>query len=526
MLTQSIDFGLQFETFEQNLLGTDTEFSFKDDRLIGLEFDESISLDFADVSAEGKAGAQVTIELDGGTIDAFIPINLSLEIPNEPLKAGETFTIQSDFSFATDTVPTFTTSSPNTAYNIDLIADVVAELNAFGFNSNFNINEIIPLVNFDSAVSSDIFVNNEISNLSVTIPNLDTVGIETDSLELTAAVTDTFVTGTVDVDAVIASFLGLPPFQQQLTLVSIPFSDDLVLDFNALDVDAGADISLIQALSLSEITLPAKLTLEDGTTIPFNVGEDIEITVPNNVGSSLEIDAEIDINALFSNQTNIEVDPTINIQAGELTLQGPFGFNQSFEPPFEGNINPDETVFEVFDDTFNLSGFNPETISFQVDVIDQSIEPTPGEGDIVGTDSDDGTSLLRGTDSDDRIFGLEGDDRMRGRDGNDILFGGPGDEKRMRGDDGDDTLIGGAGNDVLFGDDGSDTFVLAVGKGTDTIRDFELAENDKIGLAGGLELGQLTFDDDKILFGNEILAEVSGIDTSSLTSFDFVDYVI
>ncbi|MGB3402540.1 MAG: hypothetical protein WBA77_07600 [Microcoleaceae cyanobacterium] len=522
MSTQSIDFGLQFETSDQNLFGTDTEFSFKDDRLIGSEFDELIDLDFAEISGQGKAGAQVTIELDGGTINAFIPINLSLEIPDQPLQAGETFIIKSDFSFATDTVPSFTTSSPNTAYNIDLIADVAAELNAFGFNTSFDIDEIIPLVNFDSAESSDVFVNNDISNLSVTIPNLDTVGTRTDGLQLTAAVTDTFVEGTVDVDAVIASLFGLSPFQRELTLISIPFSDDLVLDFNALDVDAGADISLIQALSLSDITLPAKLTLEDGTIIPFKVGEDIEVTVPNNVGSSLEINAEIDINALFSNQTNIEVDPTINIQAGEFSLQGPFGFNQSFDPLFEGNINPDTTSFEVFNDTFDLGGFNQEEFSFQVDVIDQSIEPTPVEGDIVGTDNDDSTSLLRGTDNDDRIFGLAGDDRMRGRDGDDILFGGPGDEERMRGDDGDDTLIGGAGNDVLFGNDGSDTFVLAVGDGTDTIRDFELAENDKIGLAGGLQLGQLTFDGDKILFGNEILAEVSGIDTASLTESNFV----
>ncbi len=146
--------------------------------------------------------------------------------------------------------------------------------------------------------------------------------------------------------------------------------------------------------------------------------------------------------------------------------------------------------------------------------------------DIIGTDGDDGTSLLRGTDNDDQIFGLDGDDRMRGRDGNDILFGGPGDEERMRGDDGDDTLIGGLGNDVLFGNDGSDTFVLAAGEGTDTIRDFELDESDQIGLAGGLQYGQLSFEDDQILLGNEILAEVRGVDTASLPESIFVDYVV
>ncbi len=509
----TLNFDLQFDTSNQNIFGSGEPFSFKDDRFIGLEFDESISLDFIDISSKGKAGAQVTIELDGGTVNALIPIDLSLEIPDEPLKEGETFTIQSDFSFGTDTVPSFTTFSPNTAYNIDLIADIAADLNAFGFNTSLSVNETIPLVNFDSAVSSDVFVNDDFSNFIVSIPNINTVGTEIDANQLTASVTDTFVKGAVDVDSVVANLLGLSSLQGEITLVSIPFSDDIVLNFNLLDVDAGADVSLTQALSLSDITLPAVLTLEDGTTIPFNVGEDIKITVPSNVGSSLEIDAKIDIDALFSNQTNIEVDPNIDILAGEFTLQGPFGLNESFGPLFEGNINPDATLFEVFDDTFDLGGFNQEIISFQVEVM--SSDP---DNDIIDTDGED---RLRGTDNADRIFGLDGDDRMRGRDGNDELFGGSGDD-RMRGDDGDDTLIGGPGNDVLFGNDGSDTFVLAVGEGTDTIRDFELDENDKIGLAGGLQFGQLTFDDDKILFGNEVLAEVSGINTASLTSSNFV----
>jgi Ca2+-binding RTX toxin-like protein len=137
---------------------------------------------------------------------------------------------------------------------------------------------------------------------------------------------------------------------------------------------------------------------------------------------------------------------------------------------------------------------------------------------IIGTPNDD---RLRGTDDDDQMFGCSGDDRMRGRDGNDKMFGCSGDD-RMRGDDGNDTLIGGLGDDVLFGNDGSDTFVLAAGEGTDVIRDFELSEGDQIGLAGGLEFSQLSFESDQILFGNEILAEVRGLDTSSLTSSNFV----
>ena len=512
----TVNFGLQFETSDQSLFGPDAAFSYTDDRFIGFELDELISTDFLEI--QGRAGVQETLELDGGTVDAVIPIQLFLEIPDEPLEEGETFLIQSGFSFGEDTAPSFTTSSLNSTYDLDLIIEVDADLNVLDFNTSFNVDETVDLASFDSTQSSNVFINPNLDSFNVSIPNINTVGTETAFNQLTASGSDTFISGNVDVDTLAADVLGLSPLQGEITLVTVPFFDDVVLNYNLLDITTGGDVSLIQAFSLSDITLPAELTLEDGTTIPFIVGDEIEVTVPSNVGSSLDINAAIDINALFSNQTDLEVDPNLDILIGEFTIQGPFGFNETFGPAFEQSFDLDATTIEVFDDTFNLGGFNQEQISFQIEVIEQPVTP---DNDIIGTDGDDGTNLLRGTDDGERIFGLDGDDRMRGRGGNDEMFGGPGND-RMRGDDGDDTLIGGPGNDVLFGNDGSDTFVLAVGEGTDTIRDFELDENDKIGLAGGLQFGQLSFEEDKILFGNEILAEVSGIETASLTSSNFV----
>jgi phosphodiesterase/alkaline phosphatase D-like protein len=79
---------------------------------------------------------------------------------------------------------------------------------------------------------------------------------------------------------------------------------------------------------------------------------------------------------------------------------------------------------------------------------------------------------------DDTLNGGSGNDQLGGKSGNDVLNGGEGNDS-LWGDDGDDILQGGLGNDVLTGDDfsggsGSDTFILAVGEGTDTIVDFEV----------------------------------------------------
>ena len=125
----------------------------------------------------------------------------------------------------------------------------------------------------------------------------------------------------------------------------------------------------------------------------------------------------------------------------------------------------------------------------------------------------------------DIIFGGAGNDRIGGKGGNDQLFGDEGNDL-LWGDDGDDLLRGGPGNDTLTGDDfsggqGIDTFILAIGEGTDTIVDFEVG-TDLIGLTGGLTVGQLTLSDNEISVGDETLAILNGVEASSLSEASFV----
>lgn len=82
-------------------------------------------------------------------------------------------------------------------------------------------------------------------------------------------------------------------------------------------------------------------------------------------------------------------------------------------------------------------------------------------------------------------------------------------------------MRGGLGNDTLTGGLGSDVFVFAPGEGTDTITDFTLS-NDKIGLTDGLTFGQLSFVGSEIRVGSEVLAVLTGVNTSTLTASNFV----
>jgi hypothetical protein len=77
-----------------------------------------------------------------------------------------------------------------------------------------------------------------------------------------------------------------------------------------------------------------------------------------------------------------------------------------------------------------------------------------------------------------------------------------------------DNLLRDGGSDILTGTQGRDIFVLTAGEGTDTIQDFDLAQ-DLIGLSDGLSLDSLSIssqgNNSLISSGNQILAELVGI---------------
>lgn len=150
----------------------------------------------------------------------------------------------------------------------------------------------------------------------------------------------------------------------------------------------------------------------------------------------------------------------------------------------------------------------------------------------------DGNDVLRGdrndrlaggtVGGDDIIYGGAGNDRIGGKAGNDTLFGDAGDDQ-IWGDDGDDLIRGGLGNDQIYGDNrqggqGSDTFILAVGEGTDTIFDFEVGI-DRIGLADGLTLGQIAIAQNgshaTLSVGTETLAILQNVSATALTEASF-----
>ncbi|MGD1851695.1 MAG: calcium-binding protein, partial [Cyanophyceae cyanobacterium] len=183
-----------------------------------------------------------------------------------------------------------------------------------------------------------------------------------------------------------------------------------------------------------------------------------------------------------------------------------------------GNAGDDNVTGGSGNDTIN-GGADNDTVSGGAG--DDTVSGERGDDTVSGGDGND---MVNGGDGDDRGngdggyvlidcyagvvvgFGGGGNDRVNGGRGNDRVNGNQGDDEVMGGDDddvvnggkGNDMLMGGNGNDVLSGDMGDDMLMggaggdrcdYGLGRGIDTIVDFDPLL-DKLGI-NGLTFAQL-----------------------------------
>ncbi|NEQ36605.1 MAG: PEP-CTERM sorting domain-containing protein [Okeania sp. SIO3I5] len=384
-LATTLKFDLEFATSNQNIWGEENgNFSWGGDNgLFAVEWDESIAKNYPfnvgfNAFTEGKLGLQNTFNLNGGIVDALIPVDLFFEIPDTSVEAGEILTIQSGFSFADDA--SFSTKGINAAYNLDLIFDVATGVDVNPGNQldlEFDIDETINLVNLDGD-NSNLELDEKFGGFDISLPQVNTTGFQSvNSLnnQLISSGEDEFMKAAIDLDGLASLLFGLPSLQEKQEL-NLGFFGNLGFSYNLLDIEAAIALSMLQNFSLTS-DLPAILKLEDNTMIDFNIGDEISFIVPDNVEDFLEIEAFIDFNALFSNSTSLGINFGLDFMAGEFGLELPIIGNQNLGPLFEESIDIYETAFELFNNTFELGGFNQEKVDFQIATVAESGNSQP-----------------------------------------------------------------------------------------------------------------------------------------------------
>jgi len=392
---------LEFNTSNQSIWDTGNALNIKHDKFLGLEWDKSVGKNYTipnvipgldeecvdtylfgeqciyvptlndldigfNAFTNGKVGLQSILNLDGGTVSASIPVDLFLTLPDQPINPGETVTIQSGFSFGSGA--NFTTSSPRGSYALDLIFRLAAGIDVnpgSTFDYNWEIDQTTNLISFDSD-DLNFQAGGSLGSIEVHFPKVDTVGTLAGSNQISSSGQDKFINGALDLDQIVTTLLSLPPLEGDVS-IDLGIAGNLGFNYNLLDATAMANLGLLQNFSLTG-TLPALLSLENGTTIPFNVGDNITFTMPTDVDGPLDINAVLNLNALFSNTTSLELDIVLEVLAGKFGLDIPFLGNQSVGPLYEDSVNLFSPSFDLYNNTFNLAGFNQQSFSFQVPV--------------------------------------------------------------------------------------------------------------------------------------------------------------
>lgn len=395
-----LNLSLDFATQGQNIWGNSPQRELYDSRFLGTSWDKSFSRTVIENrflpnigvygSSSGRIGLQSDFRLNGGNLNASLPISLWLELPGE-VTPGQTITVKSGFSIASGA--NFSSSGMTGNYDLDLIYGINAKAGVKVRNSQYDVinksvqEKRLDLLNINSEGHSEGFSLGDYGNVNLTFPSLRTQGTLINPRTLTALNSSDFLRGTLDLDRLATTTLRavgvpVPDLSSRKSVGFSKFGAEVKASagYELLDAKLIPKVNLSQALNLTVDQLTGILTLENGDRIGFAVGQDIIFRVPEGIGSSLEASAVLDIGTTLKNKTSLGYDVDLDLQAlsmnGEVRAKMPMPWpipdidvSRGFRvgPMFEKHFDLFEgSIANLYDRTFNLSGFNTQSFDLSV----------------------------------------------------------------------------------------------------------------------------------------------------------------
>ena len=376
---------LPFAVTGSSMWGTGPAFSFNASDFIGLQWSETVGigplpldlLGFNTVSVSGTVSGRIGLEydfgIDSGTVDVAYPAQATINHP-ERASAGEAVTVTSAATLTA--ASTLETRSPQARAKLALPFELAANIN--GSVDNFFVS--VPFTLFpDLAVDAtytffDINSSNPSfsyslgdSSVTASIPTVNT-SASSPPIPLTSTGSDTFLNLTLDVDEVASALIPqLPPLSGSLNL-EVPFTDWEIIDlsYDLLDVDAFLNVNLKQDFQFAP-ELMVRYTFETGEVVVQSPDAPLNFVMPTvaQVGPSLEISAEYFLNNTFKNDTQIQLEPGMNLSvlSGSLSAAGVELVN--FGPAYEASISTSIADISVFNSQFSL-GFQIFQTEFSI----------------------------------------------------------------------------------------------------------------------------------------------------------------
>ncbi len=383
----TITASMQFAATDQSIWSSGDQFTFTDDRFIGLDtgpFSYSTgSTLYASTSGDIMVGFQSSLSFEGGQIDAT---------------ANYDVTIETQFNHTTDqlqfdtgavlTNGSFVTEGPTGDYTLDFIYDIL-------FNASAGINVDLGGITIPLPIVDDYVIDFGSVNQSVTLPTIDFDGsinlidlgsedlageipfpepvsflsLELDWPEITTAGTalpgpatstgesENFLQLTLDLDDLAATVAGLPvnPLNPPRAFVGPAY-----IEFDLLDVDVFGGMNFIQDFELDYGELTGLLVFEDDSSQLFTIGDTLLIDNASLIDLGGNNDGVVDFEFIIAPTADLTNDTQLgfNIGVDISVFEVEVGYNVSINNPVSDIAGPDSFGFSDSVSIGPIAGFD------------------------------------------------------------------------------------------------------------------------------------------------------------------------
>ena len=344
---ESVSTNLIFSTAGQSMWGEGHAWTFDHSMFVGLEGSKSGGVDLVwdllnagaevDARISYKAGLDLGMKIDSGSVDIQYPVGVTLNFPDaitegELITIGSSFSLQNGASLAT-TFPSITPKAEAVlALNAKLSVEACYFFDCSGWNlvnKNISYNkDILDALGIPTATGDSETYSLDWGTIEVTIPgDLDTEGaISGNNLvahtgqfagEFLDARLNLLKLGELIPGAVGAAFKAFNEIEEGYI-----YHNDAVFGlsyaWNMIDLNAGAIARVMQDFEFVPDLRVDLLTNGGDIFTSFKIGDSVEVLVPEGIDSGWELTPVFSLDNSFTNNTGLRIDPAFNI----LLLEG------------------------------------------------------------------------------------------------------------------------------------------------------------------------------------------------------------
>ncbi len=410
---------LVFSKTGQNMWGAGDAWTFDRSMFLGIQGSKSGGLDLiwdwanAGAAVTGsisyKAGLDLGMKIDSGSVDVAYPVGVTLDFPDvitegELIHIGSSFSVQNGASLNTS----FPSITPKAEAVLQLDANLKIRACYIFDCSNWNLvnanldysYDLLAALGIPTATGESATYPLDFGNIEVTIPaDLDTVGtVSGNNLvsktgefagEFLDARLNLLTLGELIPGPVGAAFKTFNAIEEGY----IYHNDDvfgLSYAWNTIDLDVGAIARIMQDFEFVPDLRVDLVTNEGDIFTSFKVGDSVDVIVPEGMGSGIELTPVFSLNNSFTNETGLRIDPVFDFLFlsgdGYLTIRPVIGHEYiGFGPLVDVTWIEPGLEIPLYSHTFSIDFPEISGDAFSIQVAPGQPVPEPGSIVFFGT---------------------------------------------------------------------------------------------------------------------------------------------